>query len=126
MSMIHQKLYPIDNVTQINISDFIKELVGYLKTSLGAPSSITFQTYISPIELEVSYAVPIALIITEFITSAVKYAFPDGQKGLIKITLTSVVNRFYDRKHCFNILILLIACPLIKHLYNLHRINCFQ
>jgi two-component sensor histidine kinase len=93
MSLIHQKLYQIDKVTKINISEFINELVGYLKTSLGAPQSIDFQVFVSPIELDVTHAIPLGLIITEFITNAVKYAFPNGETGNVKITLVKVDNQ---------------------------------
>ena len=37
--------------------------------------------------MDVSQAVPLGLILNEAITNAIKYAFPDGRKGIISILL---------------------------------------
>jgi len=43
--------------------------------------------YIDPVELDLSHAIPLGLILNEAITNAIKYAFPGGRDGIIEISL---------------------------------------
>jgi len=85
MSLIHQRLYQADGLSCVKISEYIKELVNYLKDSYQ--SNATYILDIEDIEMHVSQAVPIGLILNEAITNALKYAFPDQEKGTIKVSL---------------------------------------
>ncbi|NUY81974.1 hypothetical protein HUK80_13805 [Flavobacterium sp. MAH-1] len=87
MSLIHKKLYMSDNVTTINMSVYIGELIDYFKQIFDTGTRIKFITEIEPIDLDTSHAVPIGLIINECITNSVKYAFPDNAEGQISIFL---------------------------------------
>jgi two-component sensor histidine kinase len=81
MSLIHQKLYLTENASSVNMSVYIRELVGYLKDSFKTDNAIHFNLNIEPIELDVSIAIPIGLILNEAITNSIKYAFnkPGGE-----------------------------------------------
>ncbi len=86
MSLIHQKLYQSENLSATMMSDYIHELVAYLKDSFNAPD-ILFTISCESIELELSYSLPLGLILNEAITNSIKYAFPDNRAGKIHITL---------------------------------------
>ena len=87
MSLIHQKLYSSENVSSINMSVYIRELVSYLSESFDARKHIRFHLDIEPLEMDVSQAVPLGLILNEAITNSIKYAFPDKRNGIISILL---------------------------------------
>ena len=87
MSLIHQKLYQSDNVAVIGMAAYIRELVEYLRDSLCAGQRIRFDLQIEPVDLDVSQAVPLGLILNEAITNALKYAFPGKREGIITILL---------------------------------------
>lgn len=87
MSMIHQKLYHDDNISTIEMPEYINELVHYLHESFDSENQIIFEINITPISLDLSQAIPLGLIITESIVNAIKYAFIEGQKGTINISL---------------------------------------
>ena len=87
MSLIHQKLYNTDNVSSIDISVYIRELASYLSDSFNTGQRIRFEFDIEPLEMDVSQAVPLGLILNEAITNSIKYAFPKNTEGLIKVTL---------------------------------------
>ena len=88
MSLIHQKLYqPEKNVTAIDMPMYLHELVEYLNDSFEARHRIKFQMDTEPIELDISLAVPVGLILNEAITNAMKYAFPGQKEGLINISI---------------------------------------
>jgi len=87
MSLIHQKLYQDQNTSVISMPDYINDLIQYLRDSFDAKNKIVFEQHIEYLRLDVSQAIPLGLIITESIVNALKYAFLNGQKGMIKISL---------------------------------------
>ena len=87
MSLIHQKLYQSDNLSTIAMPGYIHELVNSLRESFDIPSSIQFSFDIDQVELDLSHAIPLGLILNEAITNAIKYAFPTGREGIIAISL---------------------------------------
>jgi two-component sensor histidine kinase len=87
MSLIHQKLYSAESVSSIEVSFYIRELVSYLTDSFNVGQRIRFELAIDPVEMDVSQAVPLGLILNEAITNSIKYAFPGGRDGVIAISL---------------------------------------
>lgn len=87
MSLIHQKLYHTDNVAAIEMRSYLPELVHHLRDSFNVSRRIHIHLQISPLELDVSQAVPIGLIINEAITNSIKHAFPGKEIGQ-EITIT--------------------------------------
>ena len=89
MSLIHQKLYNSENVSSIDMKFYIRELVSYLAESFNTGQRIRFEYDLEPLEMDVSQAVPLGLILNEAITNAIKYAFPNDRNGTITISLTN-------------------------------------
>ncbi|HEY6901941.1 MAG TPA: sensor histidine kinase, partial [Puia sp.] len=87
IALIHQKLYQPGHGPKINMFSYIQDLVSYLESSFTSARRIYFQLEIDDINLDVSQAVPLGLILNEAITNSVKYAFPGGRNGVIHITL---------------------------------------
>ncbi len=87
MSLIHQKLYQTDTLKTIEMSEYLPEFIRYLKDGFGISYNIAFQLDIHPLQLDVSKAVPIALILNEAVTNAIKYAFPEERKGVIRVEM---------------------------------------
>jgi two-component sensor histidine kinase len=87
MALIHQKLYQDENTTTVAMPEYIDELVHYLRESFEAGEQITFHQSIEAVKLDVSQAIPLGLIITESIVNAIKYAFLNGQNGMVSINL---------------------------------------
>lgn len=87
MSLIHQKLYQVEDVKTIEMNYYLPEFVQYLKDSFGITDKIYFRTEVEPVSLDVSVAVPIALILNEAVTNSIKYAFPGNRKGTIDVIM---------------------------------------
>jgi two-component sensor histidine kinase len=95
MSLIHQKLYMSENIATINMPVYVNELVEYLKDAFNLNQRIRFIVEIEELELEVTQAIPVGLIINEAVTNAIKYAFPNNRDGIISLSLTSTdVNQY--------------------------------
>jgi two-component sensor histidine kinase len=95
MSLIHQKLYNSENVSSIDMSIYVRELVSYLSDSFDTGQRIRFDLNIEPLKMDVSQAVPLGLILNEAITNSIKYAFPDNRNGVISISLSNSTPHHY-------------------------------
>ena len=93
MSLIHQKLYQSDNLAEIDMKWYIKELIGYMKECFDTDKKIIFMIDTEAIKLDVAQAVPLGLIINEAISNAIKYAFPGSRKGVVRISFKMVDKR---------------------------------
>ncbi len=92
MSIIHQKLYNSQNLSTIDMAEYIGDLVLYLRDSYDLQRRVIFNLDIAKIRLDVSKAVPVGLVLNEAITNAFKYAFADGDDARISIRLTTAQN----------------------------------
>ncbi|MVM41815.1 tetratricopeptide repeat protein [Spirosoma sp. HMF3257] len=94
MALIHQKLYQSDRLATIPMAEYIDEITSYLISSFDAQEIVHTQLTIASVDLDVTQAVLIGLIINEAVTNSLKYAFPQ-QPGVISIQLSDVgKNRF--------------------------------
>lgn len=85
MSLIHQKLYSQDELSRINMKEYIAELSQFLFKSYKTGSEIQEVLEAEDILLDVDTAVPLGLIINELIANALKYAFEPGHEGMLKV-----------------------------------------
>jgi two-component sensor histidine kinase len=95
MSLIHQKLYNSENLSSIDMSIYIRELVAYLSDSFDTRQRIRFELAVDPLEMDVSQAVPLGLVLNEAITNSIKYAFPENRNGVISILLKNTAPNRY-------------------------------
>ena len=78
MSLIHQKLYQKDILTDISIREFINNLITNIAASYGAgPERMQLHLDIEDIIVHVEIAIPLGLILNELISNAYKHAFTD-------------------------------------------------
>ncbi|WP_421657725.1 sensor histidine kinase [Leptothermofonsia sp. ETS-13] len=88
ISLIHEKLYRSADLAQIDLKQYIPNLVASLFSSYKANSnSIKLYTNVDDVSLDIDAAIPCGLIINELITNSLKYAFPDGKEGEIRLEL---------------------------------------
>ena len=94
MAIIHEKLYQSKDFTNVDLSDYVKSLTNHLLTTYGVDKKkIKFHTDIKDIFLDINRAIPCGLIINELLTNSIKHAFPDGNRGEIKVAIRNQKNR---------------------------------
>jgi two-component sensor histidine kinase len=96
MALIHQKLYQSEQVARVDMGAYIKELIVYLRDAYQQPGPVHFNLSVQPLELDVTLAVPLGLIINEAVTNALKYAFPGDRAGTVTLSLTPVGGTSYE------------------------------
>ena len=92
MSLIHEKLYKSNNFVKIDLQDYLKDLVDFLKNFFDKNKNVTVHFELEPVSVSAKRAVPIALIVNELITNSFKYAFLDKKNGDIYVQLTKIEN----------------------------------
>lgn len=87
IALIHQKLYRHDNLASIGMPEYVHELTEHLSDVFNAKKrDITFKKEVDNIQIDISQAVPVGLILNEAITNAIKHAFLN-KAGYIHIRL---------------------------------------
>ncbi len=97
MSLIHEKLYQSKNLTQIDMRDYIRDLVnGIVESYAINTGKILFRFNVENVFLGINSAIPCGLIINELVSNSLKYAFPDSKSGEIRIMLRSNDDKNYE------------------------------
>ena len=91
MSFVHELLYKSDKVSEINIKEYIQELLPSVVRSFSDSNiNIDLKIGTNDIFLNLEQSIPMGLILNEAITNSVKYAFPDRSAGLIEVNLVEL------------------------------------
>jgi two-component sensor histidine kinase len=88
MSLLHQNLYQKDNLSGVPMEDYLPKLCRSLFDTYNISGDrVKLTTEIEAIKLNIETVIPIGLIVNELITNSLKYTFPDGRQGEIKVRL---------------------------------------
>lgn len=88
IAMIHEKLYRVEDLSEIDLKQYISTLVASLFSSYNRDANLVeLSVEVEPVFLDIDSAIPCGLIINELMTNSLKYAFPEGKKGKVGIML---------------------------------------
>ena len=87
MTDIYDNLYINSDYNNLRIKEYLDNLINELSFSYNIKRNITITKNIKNINLDIKTTFPLGIIITELITNALKYAFPNNQKGKIEINI---------------------------------------
>jgi two-component sensor histidine kinase len=88
MALIHERLYRSENLAQVDFAVYIRDLATFLVRS--------YRAHLGPIDLNIEAegvllgidtAIPCGLITNELISNALKHAFPNGNRGEIRVKI---------------------------------------
>jgi len=86
MALVHEMLYLSNDLSRIDLKDFIPALAELLKSSLGGRNGqIDFAYEINEVALLIDAAVPCGIILNELISNALIHAFPGERSGTITL-----------------------------------------
>lgn len=90
LSLLHKHLYEGDDLRYLDFGQFVTELCQMVKESCGPRAeNIAIDVDIPPIPLDPDKAVPVALLITEALSNALRHGFPAGEHGRVTIGLSA-------------------------------------
>jgi two-component system, sensor histidine kinase PdtaS len=87
IGIVHQKLYQGENLGAIEMKDYFINLSESILDSFGADKKVQIECVMDKLNIDIDTAVPLGLIVNELLTNTLKYAFPDGRNGKVKIKL---------------------------------------
>lgn len=88
IAVVHQLLYQSKSYSDINFKIYIKEILNNLSKSFdNKEKEVKIIQGINEVSLDVSRAIPLALIVNELVTNAYKHAFKNQKSGTIEISL---------------------------------------
>ena len=88
MGLIHEKLYQSRDLSKIDFSAYIRSLSVHLFHAYRIDANqVRLETELEDVHLDINAAVPCGLLVNELISNALKHAFPEGRKGVVKIGL---------------------------------------
>ena len=93
VALVHRRLYQGDQLDTVDLSRYLDELVGDMRTAMGADWSAALSLDLAPVLVPADRAVSVGLVMTELVINANKYAY-GGKPGPVAISLEEYRNQF--------------------------------
>ena len=88
MALVHQKLYQNQDLSRVNLREYINELIALLIPSYNISlDKISLDLQLEEISVVIDTAIPVGLMLNELITNVFKYAFPGAASGSLGVVL---------------------------------------
>ncbi|WP_341904801.1 sensor histidine kinase [Fluviicola taffensis] len=92
MALVHQQMYSGSTVGNLNMMDYLVELIRNVEHAFGGDADILLEVDSNELILPISKAVPIGLIMNELITNSYKHAMTEDKKLVVTIHVSQVGN----------------------------------
>ncbi|MGE0502968.1 MAG: PAS domain-containing protein [Rhizobiaceae bacterium] len=93
LSTVHRRLYQSDDVRQFDVADFVRDLVPDLVAASGR-SDVRAELDLARVDVPAQKAAPVALMVNELVTNALKHGFNGGRAGTISVSVRSKGQEF--------------------------------
>lgn len=87
IAMVHELIYKAKSYAQLNFKEYLIQILDHLNDSYNSGGQIKLLKGITDVQVDISCAIPLALIVNELITNAYKHAFKGREHGQIEVSL---------------------------------------
>lgn len=95
MALIHGSLYRQENISMVNMNEYVRNVVESVIKSFGKEENvIDLHITVEVPELDMDQALPLGLIINEWVTNVLKHAYTDTEMPSLVLDLKSEDSKF--------------------------------
>ncbi len=88
MALVQEQLYRADNVSSLDLKEYLIALSSTIFRNYQVDvDQITLRFQMQSIIVPTEIVIPCGLVVNELLTNALKYAFPQGQRGEVSLNL---------------------------------------
>jgi PAS domain S-box-containing protein len=88
MRILYEKLLRGGQYAESSVQGYIESLVASLGEALAPPRGILIRAAVEDFPLPTGKLFPLGIIVNELVTNAIKYAFPDRDRGYVEVRLS--------------------------------------
>jgi PAS domain S-box-containing protein len=89
MALIHENLYQSRSFGRVRMQEYLGRLTDFLLRSYADMASrVKIILEASDVTMDIDTAIPCGLVVNELVSNALKYAFPGGREGTLRISLS--------------------------------------
>lgn len=106
IASVHELIYKAKSYSHINFKEYLNQIIEHISNSYKSFNHIKIVKGITDVHVDISTAIPMALIVNELITNAYKHAFTNKKEGIIEVSLLENNNLVFltikDNGHGFD------------------------
>lgn len=98
LSQLYSMLSTAEETTSVSLKEYFERVVDSIKNSfLGQSKDHSIKTELDEIQVGIKEATSLGLIVNEWITNSLKYAFPESEGGTVEVGLRNTGDGFRVR-----------------------------
>lgn len=95
IAYVHELIYKAKSYSHINFKEYLNQIIEHISNSYKSFNHIKIVKGITDVHVDISSAIPMALIVNELITNAYKHAFTNKTEGIIEVSLLENNNQVF-------------------------------
>lgn len=87
IAAVHELIYKTKSYSYINFKEYLNQILDHISESYRSIDQVKIIKNLIEVHVDISAAIPLALIVNELITNAYKHAFANKKEGVIEVSL---------------------------------------